>query len=106
MAEEITRDVVDLVLSHDTLIRRGNLAYSRLVTQQQREAAQEAKYRTGQSSTDSMLRTWQRTEELEARCEENRISHLQTIQELYVLVGEDSAINTTTVSDGSCIWHH
>mgnify|MGYP001791367426 CR=1 FL=1 len=106
VAEDITSDVVDLVLSHNVFIRRGELAYTRLVTQQQREAAQEAKYRTGQSNTDSMLRTWQRTEELTARCEENRISHLRTIQDLYVLVGENPSIHSTSVNDGSCIWHN
>ncbi len=104
VAEQITSDVVDLVLRHDAFIRRGELVYSRLVTQQQREAAQEAKYRTGQSSTDSMLRTWQRTEDLTAKCEENRISHTQTIQELYVLMGEDSSINTSTSDGGFCAY--
>ena len=106
VAEGIASDVVDLVLSHDAFIRRGNLAYSRLVTQQQRQVVQEAKYRTGQGSTDSMLRTWQRTEDLKARCEENRISHLQAIQELHIFLGEELAINSTTVYDGSCVWHN
>ena len=106
VAEDLAQKVVDLVFEHKTFIRRGYLTYSRLETQRHRQAAQEAKYRTGQTNTDSMLRTWQRTEELEAKCEENRIAHLQTIQELYVFVGENPEINSTTIRDGSCTWNN
>ena len=103
VAETLTRDVVDLVLDHEKLLRRGELTASQLATQELRQAAQEAKYRTGQSSTDAMLRVWQRTEDYQARCEENRVDSLQVIRELQVLTGDDNEFRGPTVNSGACV---
>ncbi|MEM8611161.1 MAG: hypothetical protein AAGF93_04005 [Cyanobacteria bacterium P01_H01_bin.105] len=103
VAEGITRDVIDLVLAHEKLLRRGELIASQLATQELRQATQEAKYRTGQSSTDAMLRVWQRTEDLQARCEENRADSLQVVRELQMLTGDEREFHGVAVNAGFCV---
>ena len=87
VAEEITREVVELVLEYEQLGRRADLFASQLESHRLRVAVAEARYRTGQGSTSSMIGLWQRTEDLAARCQEKRISQIQTVRELELLVG-------------------
>ncbi|EKU96972.1 hypothetical protein Lepto7375DRAFT_0902 [Leptolyngbya sp. PCC 7375] len=103
VAEEITHEVVDLVLDYEQMIRKGKLLAAQLETQQQRQAVQETKYRTGQSSTDAMLRVWQRTGDLQARCEENRADSLQVIRELQVLTEDEREFHGVAVNAGACV---
>ncbi|MDV3351407.1 hypothetical protein QGP82_22075 [Leptothoe sp. LEGE 181152] len=105
VAEEIANDVLDAVLDHQSLKLEGRMLATRLDTQRQRQMVTEAKYRTGQSSTDAMLRVWQRTEDMAARCEENIIQHQRVIEELYALVGAVNRVGTV-INDGSCVWRY
>lgn len=82
VSEAIAQDIVDLVLDWERLGRRLELMDTQLQTQQQREAVMEAAYRTGSGSTSSMLITWQRTEDMEARLLEWQVEQTQTRQEL------------------------
>lgn len=100
VAEEITREVVELVLDYEKLGRRVDLISSQVDSHRLRVLVAEAKYRTGQGSTESMIRLWQRTEDLEARCFEYRIGQAQTRRELEILIGEDLAA-TGSHSNGS-----
>ena len=86
VSEAIARDIIDLVLDWEQLGRRLELMDTQLQTQQQREAVMEAAYRTGSGSTASMLVTWQRTEDMEARLLEWQVEQTQTRQELERLV--------------------
>lgn len=86
VAEEITRDVVDRVLNYEKLDRQLALTTTQYETQQQRQAVMEAAYRTGDSSTIRMLTVWQRTEDIAARLEEQRIAQVLLRQQLEHLI--------------------
>lgn len=90
VGEEIASEVIDLVLDYEQRVRKSQLLAAQFETQRQRQRVQEAKYRTGQSSTDAMLRVWQRTGDLEARCDEHRIDGHQVVRQLEVMTGSDS----------------
>ena len=77
---------IRVVLDWERLGRRLDLLNDQLQTQRQREAVMEAAYRTGSGSTTSMLVTWQRTEDMEARLLEWQVEQTQTRQELERLV--------------------
>lgn len=79
VTEAIASQVVDLVLDWERLERRLELAETQLQTQRQRAEVMEAAYRTGSGSTASMLVTWQRTEDMEARLLEWQVEQ-ETIQ--------------------------
>ena len=70
VAEGLTRDVVGLVLDYERLDRQAVLIASQLESHRLRVAVAEARYRMGQGATESMIRLWQRTEDLAARCSE------------------------------------
>ena len=101
IAEEITSDVVDLVLDYEMLGRRADLMRSQIDSHRLRVSVAEAKYRTGQGSTEFMIRLWQRTEDLEARCSESLIGQAQHRRELAILTGEDLAETRFSSSSGS-----
>ena len=105
VAEDIANDVLDAVLDHQSHTLEGRMLATRVETQRQRQAVTEARYRTGQGSTDAMLRVWQRTEDIVARCDENVIQHQRVIEQLYTLVGEASRLRTV-IDDGSCVWRY
>lgn len=88
---EATGNVVELVLDDEQLGRKAGLIVSQLETHRLRVSVRASAYRTGQGSTESMLRLWQRTEDLAARCQEQRISQVQTVRELEVLLGENDS---------------
>lgn len=90
VAENLTREVIDLVLNVEQLDRRLDSLEGQLQTQRQRQAVMEARYRTGQGSTDQMLRMWQRTDDLQARIDETAIARGQTVRELEVLCNANS----------------
>ncbi|MEM9483408.1 MAG: hypothetical protein AAGA83_06920 [Cyanobacteria bacterium P01_F01_bin.116] len=102
VAEGIAQDVVDLVLDYEKLGRQADLIASQLETHRLRVTVRESAYRTGQGSTESMLSLWQRTEDLEARCQERLIGQAQVIRELEVLV-DDEDLEAARISafDGS-----
>ncbi|MEM9814989.1 MAG: hypothetical protein AAF827_01045 [Cyanobacteria bacterium P01_D01_bin.6] len=85
VAEVIAQDVIDLVLDYEASGRRLEALEGRLATQLQRQAVLEVRYRTGQGTTDQMLRMWQQTDDLRARIDEVRIDQDQTVRELEVL---------------------
>ncbi|MEO0738530.1 MAG: hypothetical protein AAFZ35_17180 [Cyanobacteria bacterium J06649_12] len=89
VGDEIAGEVVDRVLDYEQMLRRAELLAAQLETQRQRQAVQETKYRTGQSSTDAMLRVWQRTGDLEARCDEHRIDGQLIVRQIEVMTGSD-----------------
>ena len=89
VGEEIAGEVLDLVLDYEQMVRKSQLLAAQFETQQQRQRVQEAKYRTGQSSTDSILRVWQRTSDLEARCYEHRVESHRVVRTLEVMTGSD-----------------
>ncbi len=72
-AQQIADDVVGLVLNYEQLDRKADLIASQLETHRLRVTVRESAYRTGQGSTETMLRLWQRTEDLDARCLEYRL---------------------------------
>ncbi|NEP15464.1 MAG: hypothetical protein F6J97_01010 [Leptolyngbya sp. SIO4C1] len=82
VAEALAREVVALVLAYERLDRELALLASQLETQQLQQAVMESAYRTGQSDTVTMLRIWQRTEEIVAKASERQIAQAQTQQEL------------------------
>ena len=87
IAEELARDVVDLVLRYEKLGREIELVQSQLEAHRMRTAVMEAAYRSGQGSTTSMLSVWQRTETLAARVQEKKILQVQVQQELEAITG-------------------
>ena len=89
VAESLARDVVGLVLEYEQLGRKIELLEAQLETQRQREAVMEVAYRTGQGSTQTMLRVWQRTENMQARQLEKQILQARTQQALEALVGQN-----------------
>ena len=89
VAESLARDVVELVLEYEQLGRQIELLEAQLETQRQREAVMEVAYRTGQGSTQTMLRVWQRTENMQARQLEKQILQARTQQALEALVGQN-----------------
>lgn len=89
VAENLTREVIDLVLNVEQLDRRLDSLDGQLQTQRQRQAVMEARYRTGQGSTDQMLRMWQRTDDLQGRIDETAIEQWQVVRALEVLVLDD-----------------
>ncbi len=105
VAEGIAHEVVGLVLDYEKLDRQADLSASQLETHRLRVTVRESAYRTGQSSTESMLSLWQRTEDLEARCQERLIGQAQVVRELEVLVGgedlETARVYTSSNYDGS-----
>ena len=102
VAEALTREVVDLVLDYEQLDRQAELIASQLESHRLRVAVAEARYRTGQGSTSSMIGMWQRTEDLTVRCSEKRIGQAQMGRELEVLTGnEDLAATRISSIDGS-----
>ena len=86
VSEAIARDIIDLVLDWERLGRRLELIDAQLQTQRQREAVMETAYRTGSGNIASMLVTWQRTEDMEARLLEWQVEQTQTQQEQEQLV--------------------
>ncbi|MEL7053986.1 MAG: hypothetical protein AAGM45_19680 [Cyanobacteria bacterium J06588_5] len=94
VAEELTRDVVDLVLKYEKLGREIELVQSQLETHRMRTAVMEAAYRSGGGSTTSMLSVWQRTETLVARAQEKQILQVQIERELETLIGYYSTIDS------------
>ncbi len=101
VAEELTREVVDLVLDYERLDRQAVLIESQLESHRLRVEVAEARYRTGQGSTNSMIGMWQRTEDLTVRCSEKRIGQAQVERELEVLTGyEDLAATRISSIDG------
>ncbi len=90
VGDDVAGEVVDLVLAYEQMVRRSEPLAAQLETQRQRQAVEETKYRTGQSSTDAMLRAWQRTGDLEARCDEHRINGQQVVRKLEVMTGRGS----------------
>lgn len=91
-AESITRDVIDLVLAHEKLDRQAELIESQLESHLLRVAVAEARYRTGQGATSSMIGLWQRTEDLVTRGSEKRIEQTQVKRALEILMGETDPI--------------
>lgn len=89
VAEGIAREIVDLVMNYERLDRQAILLASQLESHQLQVAVAEARYRTGQGATTSMIGLWQRTVELTARCSEYRIGQAQDIRELEILIGEE-----------------
>ncbi|MEM9091942.1 MAG: hypothetical protein AAGC93_24800 [Cyanobacteria bacterium P01_F01_bin.53] len=109
VAEGIAQDVVDLVLDYEKFGRQANLIASQLETHRLRVTVRESAYRTGQGSTESMLSLWQRTEDLEARCQERLIGQAQVVRELEVLVGGEDLEAERVYSgggDGGCDRNH
>ncbi|MEM7772288.1 MAG: hypothetical protein AAF327_17465 [Cyanobacteria bacterium P01_A01_bin.37] len=96
VSEAIAQNIVDLVLDWERLERRLALMETQLQTQRQRAAVMEAAYRTGSGSTASMLVTWQRTEDMEARVLEWQVDQMQTRQELERLVFGFEMIHEST----------
>ncbi len=92
VAEEITRQVADLVLDYEKQDRQLTLTTTQYATQQQRQAVMEAAYRTGDGSTSQMLTVWQRTEDIATRLEEQRITRQQIEAELSQLVGYGASV--------------
>ncbi|WP_346293959.1 hypothetical protein [Sphaerothrix gracilis] len=90
VAEGLARDVIDGVLEYEALERRRVMLARQLKTQRQRQAVMEVRYRTGQGSTDQMLRVWQRSEDLQARLEEVAIAQRQVVRALEVLFSVES----------------
>ena len=70
------------------------LLQEQLATQLQRQGVMEVRYRTGQGSTDQMLRMWQRTEDLRGRMGEVGIEQGQVIRELEVLCRVEESDST------------
>lgn len=101
VAEAIAQDVIDLVLGYEASVRRLETLDGRLTTQLQREAVLEVRYRTGQGTTDQMLRMWQQTDELRARIDEVQIDQDQTVRELEVLcyVEETESTSDATTTE-------
>lgn len=89
VGEEIAGKVIDSVLDYEQRVRKSQLLAAQFETQQHRQWVQEAKYRTGQSSMDTMLQVWQRTGDVEARCDEHRIDGHQVVRHLEVITGSD-----------------
>lgn len=106
VAESITREVIDLVLTYEKAVRKGELLASQLETQRQRVAVREAAYRTGHSSTESMLGLWQRTDNLEARCGENRIDSQLIVTELEAFLGIDVSYASMAIGPCADIYHY
>ncbi|NEP58713.1 MAG: hypothetical protein F6K31_17130 [Symploca sp. SIO2G7] len=92
MAEAITREMVDLMLDYERLNRQTALIESQLESHQLRVAVTEARYRTGQGSTTSMIGLWQRMEDLAVRGSEKRIEQDQIKRALEILTGETDPI--------------
>ncbi|MFG6107182.1 hypothetical protein U2F10_33410 [Leptothoe sp. EHU-05/26/07-4] len=88
VTEGIAREIVDLVLNYEHLDRQAMLLVSQLESHRLQVAVAEARYRTGQGATTSMIGLWQRTADLAARCSEYRIGQAQDIQNLEILIGE------------------
>lgn len=106
VAEGITREVLDLVLAHEKTVRNGELLASQLETQRQRVAVRESAYRTGHSSTESMLSLWQRTEDLETRCGENRIDSQLIVTELEAFLGIEVSYASMEIGPCADIYHY
>ena len=101
-AEFIAGEIVGLVLSYEKLGREAELIESQLENHLLQVTIQEARYRTGQGSTRNMLMLWQRTDTLEARCQERRIGQAQDKRALEILTGdEDMAAARVSSIDGS-----
>ncbi|WP_458789414.1 hypothetical protein [Adonisia turfae] len=101
-AQDIADDVVGLVLSYEKLGREYELLDSRLRTHLLQVQIIEAKYRTGQGSTQRMLTLWQRTDDLKARCDEKRIGQAQERRELEILTGADPGMQIYPALVGGC----
>ena len=101
-AEFIAGEIVGLVLSYEKLGREAELIESQRANHLLQVTIQEARYRTGQGSTRNMLMLWQRTDTLEARCQERRIGQAQDKRALEILTGdEDMAAARVSSIDGS-----
>lgn len=103
VAEAIAQDVIELVLDYEASGRRLEVLDGRLTTQLQRQAVLEVRYRTGQGTTDQMLRMWQQTDELRAQIDEVQIDQDQTVRELEVLcyveaTGTDATVGSATAA--------
>jgi hypothetical protein len=87
VAEAITEAVIDQVLLYEALDRQLKRLEGQLEAQRQRQAVYEIRYRTGQGSTDEMLRLWQQTEALADQIEAVQIEQQQVVRSLEVLCG-------------------
>ena len=101
VAEDITREVVGLVLDYEQLDRQAALMASQLESYRLRVAVAEAQYRTGQGSTTTMIGLWQQAEDLAARCQEQRIGQAQNVRELEMLTGDQNMAVARIYSDNS-----
>lgn len=99
VAEGIAREIVDLVLNYEHLDRQAMLLASQLESHRLQVAVAEARYRTGQGSTTSMIGLWQQTADLAARCSEHRIGQAQDIRNLEILIGESETRSYTAHVD-------
>ncbi|WP_250565807.1 TolC family protein [Adonisia turfae] len=104
VAEGITREIVDLVLNYEHLDRQAMLLASQLESHRLQVAVAEARYRTGQGTTTSMIGLWQRTAELTARCSEHCIGQAQDIRELEILIGEEDLATQRVYASGHRDW--
>jgi hypothetical protein len=87
VAEAITEEVIDQVLTYEALDRQLKRLEGQLEAQRQRQAVMEIRYRTGQGSTDEMLHLWQQTEALADQIEAVQIEQQQVVRSLEVLCG-------------------
>lgn len=87
-AQSIAEEVVGLVLNYEKLGREVELIRSQLQSHLLQVAVYESRYRTGHGSTNSMLRLWQRTDNLNSRCVERYIGQDQIVRQLEILIGE------------------
>lgn len=87
-AQDLANEVVSLMLSYEKLVREGELIDSQLQSHRIQVSVMEAAYRTGQGSTAVMVTLRQRTEQLEARCQESAIGQSQNVRALEILTGE------------------
>ena len=87
-AQDVANEVVSLMLSYEKLVREGELIASQLQSHRTQVSVMESAYRTGQGSTAAMIALRQRTEQLEARCQESAIGQSQDVRALEILTGE------------------
>lgn len=87
-AQDVANEVVSLVLSYEKLVREGELIASQLQSHRTQVSVMESAYRTGQGSTAAMTALRQRTEQLEARCQESAIGQSQDVRALEILINE------------------
>ena len=87
-AQSIAEEVVDLVLDYEKLGREVELIRSQLQSHLLQVGVYEARYRTGLGATSTMIRLWQRTDDLNSRCVEKHIGKDQIVRQLEILIVE------------------